>query len=76
MSLENEILDALEDLKYPGIPAEDSLLAELTTFSAIISWLSKQLQKLIPTCESIVDPIKGMFIVLNLLIIFSSMSLS
>ncbi|CAG2176390.1 unnamed protein product, partial [Oppiella nova] len=60
MTLEDEILDSLQDLDYPDFSAIDtnvSLLTQLQTFSAIISWISSQLQKS-QRLESFVNPIK------------------
>ena len=63
MTLEMEVLDSLEDLKYPDFDAIQnnvSLLTDLSAFSSMISWISNQLQKT-EGLESTVNPIKGLF---------------
>ena len=62
MTLENEVLDSLEDLKYPDfqtIETNVSLLTNVSTFSSIVSWISNELQR-IDNLESTVNPIKGL----------------
>ncbi|CAG2106645.1 unnamed protein product [Medioppia subpectinata] len=59
-TLSGQILDSLQDLDCPhfsAIEKDVSLLTHLHTFSAIISWISTQLQT-IRRLESVVNPIK------------------
>ncbi len=61
MTLENEVMDSLEDLNYPEmdvIQNKGSVVTDLSTFSSIVSWISSQLQR-IANFESLINPIKS-----------------
>ncbi len=61
MTLENEVMDSLEDLNYPEmdvIQKNGKIVTDLSTFSSIVSWISSQLQ-IIANFESLINPIKS-----------------
>jgi hypothetical protein len=61
MTLENEVMDSLEDLDYPEMEVirKNGLdVKELSTFSSIVSWISIELQR-IANFESHINPIQS-----------------